>query len=173
MMQLQKGLRQFTDGAAAFMLAALFAVFLVQIAARYLFDVPMGWTVEVCLTLWLWLVFWGGAFCLRPSDHIRFDVLYLSVSRPTQRIFGALAALLIVAAFAVSFLPTVDYVWFYKIKRSNTLGIRLHYVFSIYLLFMIVIIARYGNVLVRFLRGVPDVEGKVTSYQHHDEGSVT
>ena len=38
MMQLQKGLRQFTDGAAAFMLAALFAVFLVQIAARYLFD---------------------------------------------------------------------------------------------------------------------------------------
>ena len=173
MMQLQKGLRQFTDGAAAFMLAALFAVFLVQIAARYLFDVPMGWTVEVCLTLWLWLVFWGGAFCLRPSDHIRFDVLYLSVSRPTQRIFGALAALLIVAAFAVSFLPTVDYVWFYKIKRSNTLGIRLHYVFSIYLLFMIVIIARYGNVLVRFLRGMPDVEGKVTSYQHHDEGSVT
>ena len=173
MMQLQKGLRQFTDGAAAFMLAALFAVFLVQIAARYLFDVPMGWTVEVCLTLWLWLVFWGGAFCLRPSDHIRFDVLYLSVSRPTQRIFGALAALLIVAAFAVSFLPTVDYVWFYKIKRSNTLGIRLHYVFSIYLLFMIVITIRYGNVLVRFLRGVPDVEGKVTSYQHHDEGSVT
>ena len=173
MMQLQKGLRQITDGAAAFMLAALFAVFLVQIAARYLFDVPMGWTVEVCLTLWLWLVFWGGAFCLRPSDHIRFDVLYLSVSRPTQRIFGALAALLIVAAFAVSFLPTVDYVWFYKIKRSNTLGIRLHYVFSIYLLFMIVIIARYGNVLVRFLRGMPDVEGKVTSYQHHDEGSVT
>lgn len=173
MMQLQKGLRQFTDGAAALMLAALFAVFLVQIAARYLLDVPMGWTVEVCLTLWLWLVFWGGAFCLHPSDHIRFDVLYLSVSRPTQRIFGALAALLIVAAFAVSFLPTVDYVWFYKIKRSNTLGIRLHYVFSIYLLFMIVIIARYGNVLLRFLRGVPDVEGKVTSYQHHDEGSVT
>jgi C4-dicarboxylate transporter, DctQ subunit len=173
MMQLQKGLRQFTEGAAAFMLAALFAVFLVQIAARYLFNVPMGWTVEVCLTLWLWLVFWGGAFCLRPSDHIRFDVLYLSVSRPTQRVFGALAALLIVVAFVVSFLPTVDYVWFYKIKRSNTLGIRLHYVFSIYLLFMIVIIARYGNVLLRFLRGKQDVEGKVTAYVHHDEGSIT
>jgi C4-dicarboxylate transporter, DctQ subunit len=173
MMQLQKGLRQFTEGAAAFMLAALFAVFLVQIAARYLFNVPMGWTVEVCLTLWLWLVFWGGAFCLRPSDHIRFDVLYLSVSRPTQRVFGALAALLIVVAFVVSFLPTVDYVWFYKIKRSNTLGIRLHYVFSIYLLFMIVIIARYGNVLLRFLRGKQDVEGEVTAYVHHDEGSIT
>jgi TRAP-type C4-dicarboxylate transport system permease small subunit len=173
MRQLQQGLHRFADGAAAFMLAALFSVFLVQIAARYLLNVPMGWTVEVCLTLWLWLVFWAGAFCLRPSDHIRFDVLYLSVNRPTQRVFGALAALMIVLAFAVSFLPTVDYVWFYKIKKSNTLGIRLHYVFSIYLLFMVVVMFRYGNIILKFLRGVPDVEGKITSYERHDEGAVT
>ncbi len=115
------------------MLAAIFGIFLVQIAARYVFNFPIGWTVEVTLTLWLWLVFWGGGFCLRASDHIRFDMLYLSVGRKTQRIFGAVAAVLIIAAFAISFLPTVDYVWFYKIKRSNTLGIRLHYVFGVYL----------------------------------------
>lgn len=173
MKQLLTGLRHLTESVAAAMLAALFAVFLVQIAARYFLNVPMGWTVEVCLTLWLWLVFWGGAFCLRPSDHIRFDVLYLSVGRPTQRVFGAVAALLIVAAFAVSFLPTVDYVAFYKIKRSNTLGIRLHYVFSIYILFMIVVIARYGGAIWRFLRGAEEVEGKITSYARHDEGSIT
>lgn len=173
MKQLFTGLRHFTEGAAAFMLAALFAVFLVQIAARYLLNIPMGWTVEVCLTLWLWLVFWGGAFCLRASDHIRFDMLYLSVSRPTQRIFGAVAAVMILAAFAISFLPTVDYVWFYKIKRSNTLGIRLHYVFSIYLLFMIVIMVRYGHILLNFLRGKEEVEGKISSYTRHDEGSIT
>jgi TRAP-type C4-dicarboxylate transport system permease small subunit len=173
MKRLRTGLRHFAEGVAAAMLAALFAVFLVQIAARYFLNVPMGWTVEVCLTLWLWLVFWGGAFCLRPSDHIRFDVLYLSFGRPTQRIFGAIAALAIVVAFAVSFLPTVEYVAFYKIKRSNTLGIRLHYIFSIYILFMIVVIARYGGVIWRFLRGAEEVEGKITSYARHDEGSIT
>jgi C4-dicarboxylate transporter, DctQ subunit len=139
--------RHIAEGAAAFMLAALFAVFLWQIAARYIFNVPMGWTFEVCLTLWLWLVFWAGGFCLRAADHIRFDMLYLSVKRPTQRAFGAIAAVLILGAFAISFLPTADYVWFYKIKRSNTLGVRLHYVFSIYLVFMIAIMARYGFVL--------------------------
>jgi TRAP-type C4-dicarboxylate transport system permease small subunit len=170
--QLLRGLRHFTEGAAAFMLAALFAVFLAQIAARYLFNIPMGWTVEVTLTLWLWLVFWGGAFCLRPSDHIRFDMLYLSVSRPTQRIFGALAALMILIAFAVSFFPTVDYVWFYKIKKSNTLGIRLHYVFGIYLLFMIVIMARYGYALWNFITGKEEVEGTISSYSRHTEGSI-
>ena len=100
MKPLTQWLRHAAEGVAAAMLVALFAVFLVQIAARYVFNVPMGWTVEVCLTLWLWIVFWGGAFCLRPADHIRFDVLYLSVNRPTQRIFGAIAAVMIVAAFA-------------------------------------------------------------------------
>ncbi len=154
------------------MLAALFGVFLLQIVARYFFNFPMGWTVEVTLTLWLWLVFWGGAFCLRASDHIRFDMLYLSVSRPTQRIFGAISAVMIIAAFAISFLPTLDYVWFYKIKRSNTLGVRLHYVFSIYLLFMIVIIARYGHILTNFLRGKEEVEGPIVSYARIDEGSI-
>ncbi|MDP1701289.1 MAG: TRAP transporter small permease subunit [Aestuariivirga sp.] len=172
MKKLFQGLRHAADGVAAAMLFALFLVFLVQIAARYLFNVPMGWTVEVCLTLWLWIVFWGGAFCLRPADHIRFDVLYLSVNRPTQRIFGAISAVMIVAAFAVAFLPTFDYVSFYKIKRSNTLGIRLHYVFSIYLLFMVVVVVRYSGVLLNFVRGKEEVEGKITSYVRHDEGSV-
>lgn len=154
------------------MLAAIFVVFLVQIAARYLFNFPIGWTVEVSLTLWLWLVFWGGGFCLRASDHIRFDMLYLSVSRRSQRIFGALAAVLIIAAFAISFLPTVDYVWFYKIKRSNTLGIRLHYIFAIYLVFMLVITVRYGAILLNFLRGIDEVEGPIVNYSRVDEGSI-
>jgi TRAP-type C4-dicarboxylate transport system permease small subunit len=172
MRQLLAGLRHFTEGAAALMLAALFSVFLVQIAARYLFNFPIGWTVEVSLTLWLWLVFWGGGFCLRASDHIRFDMLYLSVGRRTQRIFGAVAAVMIIAAFAISFLPTVDYVWFYKIKRSNSLGIRLHYVFGIYLVFMLVVIARYGYILVKFIQGKEEVEGPITSYSRIDEGSI-
>jgi TRAP-type C4-dicarboxylate transport system permease small subunit len=172
MKQLLKGLHHFTEGVAALMLATLFTVFLVQIAARYLFNFPIGWTVEVSLTLWLWLVFWGGGFCLRASDHIRFDMIYLSVSRKTQRIFGAIAAVFILGAFAISFLPTVDYVWFYKIKRSNTLGIRLHYVFGIYLIFMLVIMARYGYILLNFLRGKEQVEGPIISYSRIDEGSI-
>ncbi|MEQ1521594.1 MAG: hypothetical protein ABL936_10040, partial [Aestuariivirga sp.] len=81
-------------------------------------------------------------------------------------------AVMIVAAFAVAFLPTFDYVAFYKIKRSNTLGIRLHYVFSIYLLFMLVVIVRYSGVVLNFLRGRAEVEGKISAYADHDEGSV-
>jgi TRAP-type C4-dicarboxylate transport system permease small subunit len=172
MQKLLSYMRTGAEAVAALMLAALFAIFLLQIASRYLFNIPMGWTVEVSLTLWLWLVFWGGGLCLRASDHIRFDMLYLSVGRRTQRWFGALAACMIIAGFAVSFLPTVDYVWFYKIKKSNTLGIRLHYVFGIYLLFMLVIMARYGMVLWRFVRGEENVQSTIIAYDRHDEGVI-
>jgi TRAP-type C4-dicarboxylate transport system permease small subunit len=165
-------LKHFTEGVAAAMLAAIFGVFLLQIAARYLFNIPMGWTVEVTLTLWLWLVFWGGGFCLRASDHIRFDMVYLSMGRRIQRLFAALAAALILVAFALSFLPTVDYVWFYKIKKSNTLGVRLHYVFGVYLLFMLAIMARYGWLLWNFLRGREEVQGSIATYARHDEGAI-
>lgn len=158
------GLRRGADGVAAGMLAAMFAIFLVQIAARYVFSLSIGWTVELCLTLWLWIVFWGSAFCLRPADHIRFDVLYLSVRRPVQRVFSFICAVVIVVAFVAAYLPTWDYVDFYKIKRSSTLRIPLNYVFVIYMVFMTMIILRYGRMILDFLRGKDDLEGKITSY---------
>lgn len=162
--RIRTGLRRGADGVAAGMLAAMFAIFILQIAARYVFSLSIGWTVELSLTLWLWIVFWGSAFCLRPSDHIRFDVLYLSVRRPVQRIFSVICAVVIVVAFVAAYLPTWDYVAFYKIKRSATLRIPLNYVFVIYLVFMTMIILRYGRMILDFLSGKDDLEGKVTSY---------
>ncbi len=62
MHRILNGLRHAADAVAAGMLAAMFAIFLVQIAARYVFSLSIGWTVELSLTLWLWIVFWGAAF---------------------------------------------------------------------------------------------------------------
>jgi C4-dicarboxylate transporter DctQ subunit len=164
MTRILQGLRHGADAVAAGMLAALFAVFLVQIAARYVLGISVGWTVELCLSLWLWIVFWGSAFCLRPSDHIRFDILYLSVRRPVQRVFSLICAVMIAVAFVAAYLPTWDYVDFLKIKRSSTMQVPLKYVFIIYMAFMTMIILRYARMIVDFLRGKPDLEGPITSY---------
>jgi C4-dicarboxylate transporter DctQ subunit len=164
MTRILQGLRHGADAVAAGMLAALFAVFLVQIAARYVLGISVGWTVELCLSLWLWIVFWGSAFCLRPSDHIRFDILYLSVRRPVQRVFSLICAVMIVVAFVAAYLPTWDYVDFLKIKRSSTMQVPLKYVFIIYMAFMTMIILRYARMIFDFLRGKPDLEGPITSY---------
>ncbi|WCN08737.1 TRAP transporter small permease [Marinomonas mediterranea] len=137
-------LQSTADNIAAAMLAAMFVVFLVQIISRYFFNMPLAWTEEVCITLWLWLVFWASAFCLKEKDHIKFDVLYSVSPRKAQRIMALIAALGIAGAMAYSFLPTWDYISFYKIKKSANLRIRLNYVFSIYGLFIAVIVIRYS-----------------------------
>jgi hypothetical protein len=77
MIKLLKMLKKTADNIAATMLAAMFVTFLLQIVSRYLFNLSLSWTVEVCLTLWLWLVLWASAFCASESDHIRFDMLYI------------------------------------------------------------------------------------------------
>ncbi|WP_191602709.1 TRAP transporter small permease [Marinomonas algicola] len=137
-------LQSTADNIAAAMLAAMFFIFIIQIFSRYFLNYPLAWTQEVCITLWLWLVFWASAFCLKEKDHIRFDVLYAGSSRKSQRVFALIAALIIAGGMAYSFLPTLDYITFYKIKKSANLRIRLNYVFSIYALFMAVIVLRYS-----------------------------
>jgi TRAP-type C4-dicarboxylate transport system permease small subunit len=128
---------------AAIMLGALFIVFLIQIAARYVFNAPMLWTLEACLTLWLWLVFFGAAFVLRERDHVRFDVLYVAVSTRARRAFALVSAIAIAGGFLAALPATWSYITFYQIKKSAVLNIRLDIVFSIYGIFAAVIVLRY------------------------------
>jgi C4-dicarboxylate transporter, DctQ subunit len=137
----------------ALMLGALFVVFLIQITTRYVFNAPALWTLEACLTLWLWVVFWGGAFVLREKDHVRFDVLYAAVGRNMRRAFAMVSALAIGGGMLAALPATWSYIDFYQIKRSAVLGIRLDYVFSIYGVFAVALVIRY------FLRAVAVARG--------------
>jgi len=128
---------------AALMLGALFIVFLIQILSRYVFNAPALWTLEACLTLWLWVVFWGGAFVLQEKDHVRFDVLYVAVGRNLRRVFAIVSAVAIGAGMLAALPATWSYITFYQIKRSAVLGIRLDIVFSIYGIFAAMLVIRY------------------------------
>jgi C4-dicarboxylate transporter, DctQ subunit len=143
---------------AALLLGGIFIVFLIQIFARYVLNAPALWTLEACLTLWLWLVFWGGAFILTERDHVRFDVLYVAVRKRAQRVLAFVSAVAIAAGFLAALPATWSYVSFYEIKRSSVLGIRLDVVFSVYLIFAVMMIVRCVWRAVLLARGAdPDV----------------
>ena len=72
---------------------------MLQIASRYVFNAPIAWTLEVCLTTWLWVVFWEAAFLMKDGDHIRFDLLYVTTQGRTRRALILLAGLAIIVAF--------------------------------------------------------------------------
>ncbi len=135
--------RTTADAVSAALLAAIFITFSLQIFSRYVLNAPLGWTIELCLILWLWLVFWAGAFCVRDEDQIRFDVLIETLPTTLGRKLAGVAALFVAGAFAYSFLPTLDYIDFYKIKKTPLLKIRFNHVFSIYGVFLVVVVLRY------------------------------
>jgi C4-dicarboxylate transporter, DctQ subunit len=132
------------DDVAVGLLTAMFLAFLLQITSRYVFNAPIVWTLEVCLTLWLWTVFWASAFCLRDKDHIRFDMLYLAMSKRMRRVMAGLSAAAIIATMLVALPGTWDFVSFLVIKKSASLRIPLAYIFSIYIVFMIATALAYG-----------------------------
>ncbi len=44
------------------MIGVMFLAFIVQIVFRYILNFPIGWTSELTIIMWLWLVLWGAAF---------------------------------------------------------------------------------------------------------------
>lgn len=134
------------------MLGAMFVAFLVQIFMRYVLNWPVGWSTEVCVLAWLWVILWGSSFVLAEEDEIRFDILYRSVGKRTRRVFEALSAMAVVALYAISLPATVSYIAFMKIERSAYLDIRFDYLFSIYILFACATIVRYSRILWRAVR---------------------
>jgi len=140
------------EDVAAILMGALFLSFVLQITFRYVFNKPLEWTLEACLTTWLWTVFWGCAFCLRDRDHVRFDILYNHVRPGNRRVFAGICALFMVVAMLAALPGTWDFVSFLTIKKSPSLRIPLAYVFSIYIVFMVAVILMYAGRLWHIVR---------------------
>ena len=64
-------LRRRAENVIVGLFAILFVAFLVQIVFRYLLNFPIGWTSELTIVCWLWLVLFGAAFVVRESEEIR------------------------------------------------------------------------------------------------------
>jgi C4-dicarboxylate transporter DctQ subunit len=144
------------------MLAVMFAAFIIQIAFRYLFNFPVGWTSELTVVMWLWLVLWGSAFVLSEKEEIRFDLIYSAVSPRVRIAMAIVFSVAIVVLYGVSLKPSFDYVSFMKVEKSSYLKIRMDWLDSIYLIFLVAIIARYLWLLWQLLRGRDPEAGDVT-----------
>jgi TRAP-type C4-dicarboxylate transport system permease small subunit len=146
-------LRRRAENVAAAMIGVMFVAFIIQIVFRYLFNFPIGWTSELTVIMWLWLVLWGAAFVVRESDEIRFDLLSGAMGKRTRIAMGIITAVALVVLYAASFPATWTYVTFMKVERTAYLGIRFDWLFSIYLAFAAAVIVRYLWILSHLLRG--------------------
>lgn len=142
-------LHRFAEGVAAALLAVIFVAFIVQITMRYLFNAPVGWTTEVSLAAWLWLVLWGAAFVLKDNDEIRIDMIADSGGPRRRRVVAAIGAVCVIVLFGMSLPASWSYVTFMKVEKSATLGVRMDVMYSIYIVFVVAVIGRSLRQLVR------------------------
>ena len=152
----------FVEAVPALMLAAMFLCFIIQVVMRYVLRAPVGWTVEVCVIAWLWILLWGQSVSAREEDEIRFDLVYSAVRPATRRLFRILFSLFVIGIYAVSLPALWDFVTFMRIEKTTYLDIRFNWVYAIALVFVVVSILRYGWILWGAIRG-RDAETKDTA----------
>jgi TRAP-type C4-dicarboxylate transport system permease small subunit len=131
------------ENVIAAMLAAMFAAFIIQIVFRYLLNFPIGWTQELTVILWIWLVLWGAAFVIRESEEVRFDIVYGTAGPKARRAMCVVTAVALVGLYGISLPAVVDYVAFMKVESSAYLKIRFDLLFSIYVVFAVAVMVRY------------------------------
>ena len=146
-------LRRRAENVAAAMLAVMFAAFLLQIVFRYVCNFPVGWSSELTVVMWLWLVLWGAAFVTSERGEIRFDLLTGAVPRRVRRGMALCASAALLVLYAGSLPASWRYVAFMKVEKSSYLKIRMDWLYSIYLVFLAAILVRYLWIVGRLLRG--------------------
>lgn len=155
-------LKERADNVIVALLVLMFVSFLLQIGFRYLLNQPLGWTDEVTVLCWVWVVLWGAAFVLTDNDEIRFDIVSSQVSAPVRRGFTLVSSLALVVLFVLSLPGAWSYVLFMKREKSAYLGMRFDFLYSIYLLFAVAMIVRHVRLAWRAFRGADDASSELT-----------
>ena len=142
-----KFLRSRAEDVLVLMMAGMFLAFIAQVVFRYVLDLPLAWTDEVCNTLWLWGILWGAAFVMRNHEDIRFDMLYNLLSTAQRRWVTLIASSSLVLIFSASLPAAWSYVSFMKVEKSASLLIPLNWVYFIYLVFVVAMVIRHAGIV--------------------------
>lgn len=165
---LKHGIGRIADHVMGVLMAVMFCTFIVQIVTRYLAKYQIGgggfiWTADLTTTCMVWIVFFGGAFALRESDHVKFDMFYNLFDSDGQRLMAIVTAITIAAFLAWSLSATFDS-WLGQLYRWNKpnptlkvpftdIAVPMWSLYSIYAVFALVVIARYVYRAVKLIRG--------------------
>ena len=130
------------ENVAVALIATMFVSFLLQIAFRYVLNRPLGWTEEVTVLCWVWVVLWAASFIVADEEEVRFDILYNLVSPGVRRVFTIVSSLALIVLLVWSLPASWRYVAFMKREHSAYLRMPFNYLYSIYLIFAVAIIVR-------------------------------
>ena len=155
-------IRKRAENIVAGLLGIMFVAFIVQIVFRYFFNFPIGWSSELSVVAWLYMVLIGAALWLKEGEEISFDLVSNSLGPRARRVIGFLVAIATVVLFGMSLPAAWSYVTFMKVESSSYLKIRLDFLYSVYILFAVAVVIRYAWKAWSILRGDAPEEIDIT-----------
>ena len=146
-------LKRRANDVAVGLMGLMFISFLLQIAFRYVLNQPLGWTEEVTVLCWVWVVLWCAAFVLSNNDEIRFDIVYTLVPPRVRRLFTAVSSIAFVVLLLMSLPASWSDVAFMKREHTAYLHLRLDAMYSIYVIFVLACIVKQARIALRAITG--------------------
>lgn len=143
--------KRLAEAVSTLSLGAVFVLFIYGVGMRYLLNRPVSWTDEAVTVLTVWSVLWTSAFVLRWSEHISFDIVFVNIAPPRQRLMLLVGNVAFVALMLAALPGMVDYTLFLWRERTDMLQMRLDFVYAIFPIFFIAIVLRQMKCIWRLL----------------------
>ena len=132
----------------------LFAVFIIQIGARFVLNKPLPWSDEAAVILYIWVILWAAAFVVPEREHVVFDLVWNSAGRRTRQVMQ-IAGHLLIGGLALAGLPASwDYVQFMAREGTPVLGVPFMWVFLPFVLLLAALVVRSAWAIWNAIRGI-------------------
>ena len=96
---------KFVDNFIKFVMAfsslILFVVTFLQVVFRFLFKYPLPWSQDVIRICFVYLVFFGAAYCVKEKAHLNVDVLLTALKPRTRLILEIIINVALLGFFIV------------------------------------------------------------------------
>lgn len=125
---------------SALLFAVMFAGFLIQIVSRYVLNMPVAWSLELCSIGYVWVTFWSAGLLVGERKQIVFDLVYHSFPPRARRVLAIVITATIGIIFLVALPGVIDYVMFLGRRSSMLLKIRMDLVYFCFVIFMVAVI---------------------------------
>lgn len=143
-----KQLKRVVDFIGTASYGILFLTFIYQVIMRFVFNKPLAWSDELIVILYVFSMFWAGAFLLKEKDHVMLDLVYEHLPPQGKRIFSVAYSLSIGGLFLYAVPESYSYVRFMMREDTPVLGIPFGIVYAAFILFLLAISLAYMRKLV-------------------------
>jgi TRAP-type C4-dicarboxylate transport system permease small subunit len=158
--RIQQAAQKAARGLAGTLFLLLFAVFLIQIVARLVFDHPLPWSDEAAVVLYVWVILWAAAAVVPQREQVMFDLAW-NLAGPRLRRAMRIVGNVLVGGLSLAALPaTWDYVHFMARESTPVLEIPFMWVFLPFVVLVAALALRCALDLLRALGVLRDVEAQ-------------